>query len=106
MSLTSWVTESGELILLCKAAEEGPRRLRSSLAVLFVQLHQELVGAAQLAVMPLRRAAAGRAAVSDPMQRPEKRCVRTVTVEHEVRKHKSSPRADVGVFSRGLAHTK
>ena len=53
MSLTSWVTESGELILLCKAAEEGPRRLRSSLAVLFVQLHQELVGAAQLAVMPL-----------------------------------------------------
>ena len=35
------------------SAEEGPRRLRSSLAVLFVQLHQELVGAAQLAVMPL-----------------------------------------------------
>ena len=48
-----WVTESGERILLCKAAEEGPRRLRSSLAVLFVQLNQELVGAAQLAVMPL-----------------------------------------------------
>ena len=63
--------ESGT-ILLCKAAEEGPRRLRSSLAVLFVQLHQELVGAAQLAVMPLSRAAAGRAAVSDPMQRQEK----------------------------------
>ena len=28
------------------------------------------------------------------------------SAEHEVRKHKSSPRADVGVFSRGLAHTK